>query len=72
MDDTLGLKEYLNRMRDTFTLESADKKLTRLVRQSEYEPKDSVGWMRRAVLRLIVKRIHRFVMRNFKAISESA
>jgi uncharacterized protein YndB with AHSA1/START domain len=72
VDDTMGLKDYLNRMRDTFTLESPDKKLTRLVRQSEYEPKDSVGWMRRAVLRLIVKRIHRFVMRNFKAISESA
>jgi len=71
IDDTVGLGAYLNSMRDAFTLEPLETKRTRLVRRTEYEPKDSVGWVRRAVLRLVVKRIDRYVMRNFKTISES-
>ena len=70
VDDTVGLGSYLNHMRDTFTLEPLEPGRTRLVRRTEYEPKNTVGWLRRTILRLTVKRIHRFVMRNFKAICE--
>jgi hypothetical protein len=70
VEDTVGLGKHLNAMRDTFTLEILEPKLTRLSRRTEYEPKEALGCLRRAALRFTVKRIHRFVMRNFKAISE--
>ena len=70
VEDTLGLGTYLLQMRDTFTLEPLGPKRTRLTRRTEFEPKDTVGWVRRTVLRLAVKRVHRFVRSNFKAIRE--
>lgn len=66
IDDSVGLRRRVPWMRDTFTLQPAGGG-TRLMRATEL---DLRGWMPSWVMRFVMRRIHRYVMRNSKAMAE--
>lgn len=70
VSDTVGLSACLDHMHDTFTLERLPDGRTRLTRWTQFQTRGWLNGVKAVALCLVVKRIHRYVMENFKAIAE--
>ena len=69
--DTLGLEQHLAGMSDTFSVAKSGEGSV-LSRRTVFETKGSFALPKACVFRLSVWNIHRYVMRNFKALAEAA
>ncbi len=69
VSNNIGLSRYLKNMEDTFVLKSVDGK-TLLTRLTRIEIDGMGAFLKGIVLKLILKQIHVFVMKNFKKIIE--
>ena len=71
IDDSVGLKRCFTSMKDTFLLESLSETDTRLTRITTFQPRGLAGNVKALFLGLVVKKIHRYVMKNFKTLAEN-
>ncbi|MGH1522314.1 MAG: hypothetical protein ACRBB2_08215 [Nitrosopumilus sp.] len=69
ISDTIGLDNHVKNMKDTFFLKSVDGKIL-LTRLTQIEVIGIGAKIKSIMLRLILKNIHVFVMKNFKTIAE--
>ena len=68
--NTLGLEKHISAMSDTFTIQPADAGC-RLTRRTTIETKGFLAFPKSLLFRVSMGHIHRFVMRNFKALGEA-
>jgi hypothetical protein len=69
--DTIGLQEHLERMEDTFTLDPLPGGGTCLSRTTRFQARSGLPALKSVALRAVVRRIHRYVLRNFKTLAEA-
>jgi hypothetical protein len=69
--DTIGMYRHVREMQDTFLLEPAPGG-TELTRLTRFETKGIFGALKAYLFRLTIRRLHRYVMENFKALAEAA
>jgi hypothetical protein len=67
----LGLEKHIAAMNDTFLVETLAKGGSRLSRRTVFETKGFLSILKAWLIRQSVRHIHRYVMRNFKALAEA-
>jgi hypothetical protein len=68
--DTIGRYKHIKEMKDTFTLEQTQTGTT-LTRQTNFETTGALSSIKAIIFKMTVRRIHKFIMKGFKALAEA-
>lgn len=70
ISDTVGIYKNIENMEDTFILEPQGEINTQLTRITKFETKGSFKIIKRRLFKMTVKRLHKYVMEEFKTLAE--